>query len=61
MIRGGAANTVCGTVQITANDRYRLCDRTSYCIDANYAKGATLEHYIEKHRRQLVIEVVSNE
>ncbi|MGL4722358.1 MAG: DNA (cytosine-5-)-methyltransferase [Desulfovibrionaceae bacterium] len=26
----------------------------SYCIDANYWKGATLESFIMKHRRQLV-------
>ena len=26
----------------------------SFCIDANYAKGTTLESYQEKHRRQVV-------
>jgi len=28
----------------------------SYCIDANYAKGASWKQYIEKGRRQLVIQ-----
>lgn len=36
--------------------RYALCNHTSYCIDANYAKGTSFEEYIRKHRRQLVIE-----
>ncbi len=28
----------------------------SYCLDANYYKGTTIEQYVEKHRRQLVSE-----
>lgn len=36
--------------------KYALCDKICYCIDANYAKGTTLEGFITKHRRQLVIE-----
>ncbi len=28
----------------------------SYCIDANYWKGANLKQYFEKHRRQLVFQ-----
>ena len=28
----------------------------SYCIDANYYKGTTIEQYLEKKRRQLVME-----
>lgn len=28
----------------------------SYCIDANYAKGTTIQQYLDKHRRQLVSE-----
>lgn len=43
--------------EISHHDRrYCLCDTTSYCIDANYAKGASFEEYLRKHRRQLVIE-----
>lgn len=30
----------------------------SYCLDANYYKGTTIEHYVEKHKRQLVSDVV---
>lgn len=30
---------------------------TSYCLDANYWKGTTIESYLKKHRRQLVKEV----
>ena len=36
--------------------RYDLSDRISYCIDANYWKGTTVESSFAKHRRQLVIE-----
>lgn len=30
---------------------------TSYCLDANYWKGTTIESYLKKHRRQLVKEI----
>lgn len=30
----------------------------SYCIDANYWKGTTLEQFLNKHRRQLVKDVI---
>lgn len=26
----------------------------SYCLDANYYKGTTIEQYVDKHRRQLI-------
>lgn len=29
----------------------------SYCLDANYYKGTTIEQYVDKHRRQLVSEI----
>lgn len=29
----------------------------SYCLDANYYKGTTIEQYVGKHRRQLVSEI----
>lgn len=29
----------------------------SYCLDANYYKGTTIEQYVDKHRRQLVPEI----
>lgn len=36
------------------------CDRDkSYCIDANYAKGATMEQYLTRSRRQLVFSLES--
>lgn len=28
----------------------------SYCLDANYYKGTTIEQYVKKHRRQLIFE-----
>lgn len=28
----------------------------SFCIDANYWKGGTIEQYLQKHRRQLIFE-----
>jgi hypothetical protein len=28
----------------------------SFCIDANYYKGVGIESYLDKHRRQIVIE-----
>lgn len=38
--------------------KYGLCDKYSYCIDANYHKGITFEYFLRTHRRQLVIERV---
>lgn len=36
------------------------CDREkSYCIDANYAKGTTIEQYLTKSRRQIVFNLES--
>ena len=40
----------------TSSQKYALTDKISYCIDANYWKGTTLEHFFAKHLRQLVIE-----
>lgn len=33
----------------------------SYCLDANYYKGTTIEQYVDKHRRQLVSEIEKTE
>lgn len=33
----------------------------SYCLDANYYKGTTIEQYVNKHRRQLVSEIKETE
>ena len=45
-------------VDVTLNDILEgpwQADRDkSYCLDASYFKGGTLEQYFEKHRRQLV-------
>ena len=41
-------------------DKYRLCKPYAYCIDANYYKGTTFEQYLQKKRRQLIIEVSNN-
>lgn len=41
-------------------DKYMLCKPYAYCIDANYYKGTTFEQYLQKKRRQLIIEVSNN-
>ena len=33
----------------------------SYCIDANYYKGANLKQYLEKSRRQLIFDIPANQ
>lgn len=33
---------------------HRIDQEVSYCLDANYWKGVTLDSFLEKHRRQLV-------
>jgi len=57
---GGISNSMCSNRnQVLDSDirkKYEICDEYSYCIDANYWKGATLEQYFFKHRRQMVIE-----
>lgn len=53
---GDTPDTMVKAVQSASDDRYRLCDRISYCIDANYFKGTTFESFLNKKRRQLVIE-----
>ena len=42
--------------QSDTSSKYSLCSRISYCLDANYWKGTTVETFFEKHKRQLVIE-----
>ena len=36
--------------------RYALTQKISYCLDANYYKGTTIDTFFKKHKRQLVIE-----
>lgn len=43
----------CKSVDISDNFILDTPDK-SFCIDANYFKGASVEQYINKHRRQLV-------
>ena len=33
----------------------------SYCVDANYYKGANWTQYLTKSRRQLVVEFINND
>lgn len=40
----------------TLSKSYRHTDKISYCLDANYWKGTTIEYSLTKHKRQLVIE-----
>lgn len=44
------------TQSAISSRKYALSDKISYCIDANYWKGTTVEHFFAKHLRQLVIE-----
>lgn len=53
---GGSTNSNCFPRSEEPHHDYSLCDRYSYCIDANYFKGTSFEEYLRKHRRQLVIE-----
>jgi len=53
---GSYSDSIAGSKDQYHDYRYELCNKTSYCIDANYAKGTSFEEYIKKHRRQLVIE-----
>ena len=57
-IGGGITDRLCrNRHQVLDSDfRYGLCDKISYCIDSNYWKGTTFKQYLEKHRRQLIIE-----
>lgn len=50
-----SAQDATDTQSDTSLSKYQYSDRISYCIDANYWKGTTVEGFIEKHRRQLVI------
>ena len=34
-----------------------LTPPVAYCIDANYYKGTTIQQYLKKKRRQLVMEI----
>lgn len=34
-----------------------LAPPVAYCIDANYYKGTTIQQYLKKKRRQLVVEI----
>lgn len=40
--------------QLVDSGQLQKTQETSYCIDANYHKGTTVENFINKHRRQLV-------
>lgn len=56
-IGGGNADAVRCTIENPAENRYRLCPKTAYCIDANYSKGLSVKWYLQYGaRRQLVIE-----
>jgi len=40
--------------QLIKSGQLRVTQNVSYCLDANYHKGTTVEDFINKHRRQLV-------
>lgn len=44
-------------IHINNQKRMLLAPPISYCIDANYYKGTTLQQYLSKKRRQLIFEV----
>lgn len=45
-----------GDHNLSDDSKYDLCDPISYCIDASYYKGITIEYFLKTHRRQLIIE-----
>ena len=48
---GSSENQVVSSLKETMNKQ-----DVSYCIDANYWKGSTIDNFIDKHRRQLVMD-----
>ena len=46
------------THTVGQNNIFKIIEipETSYCLDANYYKGTTIEQYLEKKRRQLIFE-----
>lgn len=48
---GSSENQVVSDLKETMNKQ-----DVSYCIDANYWKGSTIDNFIDKHRRQLVMD-----
>jgi DNA (cytosine-5)-methyltransferase 1 len=42
--------------QLMDSGQLQKTQEVSYCLDANYWKGTTVDNFIDKHRRQLVVE-----
>jgi len=42
--------------QLMESGQLQKTQEISYCLDANYWRGTTAENFIDKHRRQLVVE-----
>ena len=42
--------------QLMESGQLQRTQEVSYCLDANYWKGTTVENFIDKHRRQLGVE-----
>lgn len=42
--------------QLMESRQLQKTQEISYCLDANYWKGTTVENFVDKHRRQLVVE-----
>ena len=62
VIRGNKSHAVISSAGRTTEREYfkkNQGDLKAYCLDANYYKGGSLEHNLEKHNREIVAEPVT--
>ena len=50
------SQTLTRTCEMCIVEKVQELSDISYCLDANYYKGTTVDQFIEKHRRQLVVD-----
>ena len=63
VIRGDKSHAVISSAGRTTEREYfkkNQGDLKAYCLDANYYKGGSLEHNLEKHNRELVAVNIDN-
>lgn len=62
VIRGNKSHAVISSAGRTTEREYfkkNQGDLKAYCLDANYYKGGSLEHNLEKHNREIVAEPIT--
>ena len=62
VIRGDKSHAVISSAGRTTEREYfkkNQGDLKAYCLDANYYKGGSLEHNLEKHNREIVAEPIT--